>query len=41
MIGSLVSGRVVQVVGTNMSADTWNEIYTEIDDILKMEKNQS
>lgn len=41
MIGSLISGRVVQVVGTTMSEETWNEIYAEIDDILKMETKQS
>ena len=35
-IGSIVSGHVVKVVGTNMTAETWNEIYAEINFMLKM-----
>ncbi len=33
-IGSLVSGKVVEVLGAKMDEETWTKIYTEIDSIL-------
>jgi len=32
-IGSLVSGKVVEVLGAKMSAEVWNDIYNEIESI--------